>query len=192
MFSNTKFHVYCDHIIDPRGFEVPDYLVVAPHTDRRDLITGVCVLPIWENRIVLLDMYRHAVGARQLEAPRGFVDGSEDPPTAAIRELEEETGLVCHPDKLTSLGICAHEGSTIAGRLALFAATDCRTGGCLDESEIGLGKLTCLNFDGARHLLTEMKLEDAVTSLALHRFFITFLDRTEGQQSIDESVRVSH
>lgn len=47
-----------------------------------------------EGRVVLLEQYRHAVGRRLLELPAGKLDQQgEEPESAALRELHEETGL---------------------------------------------------------------------------------------------------
>jgi ADP-ribose pyrophosphatase len=164
--------VFQDHIADTRGTEVRDYLVVAPHTRRKDLITGISVLPVWNGRIVLLRTFRHAIGCVQLEVPRGFVDADEEPSAAALRELAEETGLHCTPDKLIGLGVCTPEGSTLSARIALFAATDCRPGEKVPEVELGLGACEYFSFPEALRMLREMSIEDVSTSLALHRFFL--------------------
>jgi ADP-ribose pyrophosphatase YjhB (NUDIX family) len=171
-FENSRFRVFGDHIVDSHGVEVKDYLVVAPHTRREDLITGISVLPVCQERVVLLRTFRHAVGCIQLEVPRGFVDVDEDPRAAALRELSEETGLCCPADKLVSLGVCTPEGSTLAARIALFAATDCQPGRSGNERELGLGGCEYFTFSEAWRMMREMSIEDVTTALILHRFFL--------------------
>jgi len=171
-FENSRFRVFSDHIVDSYGAEVRDYLVVSPHTRREDLITGISVLPVSERGVVLLKIFRHAVGKVQLEVPRGFVDRGEDPRAAALRELSEEAGMRCEPDKLISLGVCAPEGSTLAARVALFAATDCLPAGGQKENELGLGECVHLTWAEALLLLREMSIEDVTTCVTLHRFFL--------------------
>jgi 8-oxo-dGTP pyrophosphatase MutT (NUDIX family) len=59
--------------------ERPDFCTVIPHQD---------------GAFHLVEQYRHAVGARSLEFPQGaLAREGDDPPTAALRELREETGL---------------------------------------------------------------------------------------------------
>ena len=171
-FENSRFRVFSDHIVDSHGAEVRDYLVVSPHTGREDLITGISVLPVLKHGVVLLQIFRHAVGRVQLEVPRGFVDLGEDPRAAALRELSEETGLCCAPDKLISLGVCAPEGSTLAARVALFAATDCLPGDREKETELGIGGCVHLTWAEALLRLREMSIEDVTTCVAIHRFFL--------------------
>jgi 8-oxo-dGTP pyrophosphatase MutT (NUDIX family) len=170
-FENSRFRVFEDHIADSRGAEVRDYLVVAPHTSREDLITGISVLPVCDERIVLLRTFRHAISAMQLEVARGFVDADEDPADAALRELSEETGLECHREDLISLGTCTPEGSTLAARVALYAATKCRPGNHTLDAELGLGGCEYLSLAEASQRLREMSIEDVSTALVLHRYF---------------------
>lgn len=167
VFENTRFRVYADHIAQGSA-EVPDYLVVAPHTTREDMVTGVTVLPVREGHVMLLRNSRVAVGRECLEAVRGFVDVGEDPRRAALRELEEETGLVCAPDALIDLGFCMPEASTLACRLAIYAAAGCRPGGERDQAEIGLGEARWYTLAEAEAMLPV--LDDVSTALALHRY----------------------
>jgi len=171
VFENSKFFVYADHIADESGHEVPDYLVVAPRIQTPAMITGVTVLPIYENRIVLIRTFRHAVRSVVLETARGFVDPNETPEEAALRELTEETGLICAPDCLVELGTCFPEASTLQARVGLFVATHCSLSDRTDTSEIGLGELVSFSMEEAEGLLRNMSLEDVTTSLCLHRFF---------------------
>lgn len=64
--------------------------------DRVTFPNSVAVLPVhrksWE--VTLLKQYRPAIGKWILEAPAGTLRVGEDPREAAIRELEEEAGLV--------------------------------------------------------------------------------------------------
>ena len=171
-FENTRFRVFSDEIRDSNGVEVPNYLVVAPHTWRDDLIIGISVLPVCGDRVVLLKTFRHAIGRAQLEVPRGFMDANEDPAAAALRELLEETGLQCAPDKLISLGFCTPEASTLAARVALFAAIDCHSTGRTPDQELGLGKYAYYTLAETARMLRDMSIEDVTTALTLHRFLL--------------------
>jgi len=54
---------------------------------------AVAIVPILNNeQILLVRQYRYAIGRELLEIPAGTLKTGEDPQTAAIRELEEETG----------------------------------------------------------------------------------------------------
>jgi 8-oxo-dGTP pyrophosphatase MutT (NUDIX family) len=43
--------------------------------------------------VILVVQYRPALRAFSVEFPSGLIDGGEEPATAAIRELQEETGF---------------------------------------------------------------------------------------------------
>src|SRR5207245_4371225 len=90
-FENTRFWVFAAHIADSKGNEVENFLVVVPRSQRSNLLTGVVVIPVQDDRILLLNIYRHPVGQRLLEVPRGFLEEGEEPSQAALRELTEET-----------------------------------------------------------------------------------------------------
>jgi ADP-ribose pyrophosphatase len=172
VFENSVFRIFSDHIADSKGNEVKDFVVVAPRISTPELITGVAIIPLWNGQVVLLRTFRHPVQREVLEAPRGFVDLGETPEHAALRELKEETGLVCLPERLVPLGFCMPEAGVIAARVALFAALDCREENGSGSDEIGLGKRESFTLQQAERLLKEMVLEDATTSLALHRLFL--------------------
>jgi ADP-ribose pyrophosphatase len=46
-----------------------------------------------QQRVVLVRQYRHAVRSLVVEIPAGKLDGDEEPPEGAQRELREETGV---------------------------------------------------------------------------------------------------
>jgi 8-oxo-dGTP pyrophosphatase MutT (NUDIX family) len=58
--------------------------------ETRDWVNVIPVTPAGE--VVLVRQYRHGVKELTLEIPGGLVDPDEDPATAALRELQEETG----------------------------------------------------------------------------------------------------
>jgi ADP-ribose pyrophosphatase len=45
-----------------------------------------------DNRVLLIQQYRHATGGDIMEIPAGKLDPGESPEQCALRELEEETG----------------------------------------------------------------------------------------------------
>lgn len=57
--------------------------------------------------VVLVIQYRPALSAYSLEFPSGLIDADEAPETAALRELEEETGFSAqagHAVKIVQVG----------------------------------------------------------------------------------------
>ena len=55
---------------------------------------SVAALPVHDDgRVVLVQQWRHPVGALMWELPAGLMNAGESPAEGAARELEEETGL---------------------------------------------------------------------------------------------------
>ncbi len=119
---NTVFDIYFDRIAIGDGQRIEQYLVVAPKARNRGGVTGVAILPVVNGRFGLLRLYRHAVASEVWEVPRGFIDAGEATATAALRELEEETGLRCRRAALISLGKIFPEAGILSAQVALFAA----------------------------------------------------------------------
>lgn len=124
--ENSRFSVFLDDVTCQGQPSIPDYLVVAPKQLTDNLVAGVAVLPIVDDKIGLLRIYRHAIQSYLWEIPRGFVDPGELDRKSALRELEEETGLACADADLESLGLVAPEPGIIAGRAHLFVARRCK------------------------------------------------------------------
>lgn len=65
-------------------------------TAKRELVYhpgAVAVIPITaDNKIVLVEQYRKPLERALIEIPAGKLEENENPLTAAVRELEEETG----------------------------------------------------------------------------------------------------
>lgn len=61
--ENSRFSVYFDEIAGQGQASSRDYLVVAPKHRTESLVTGVEVLPICDDKIGLIRVYRHAIQA---------------------------------------------------------------------------------------------------------------------------------
>lgn len=72
-----------DYII----FNAPDWVIVIPELDEKFL---------------MVKQWRHGSKCLSVEFPGGVIDKGEDPLTAAVRELKEETGYIA--GKITKLG----------------------------------------------------------------------------------------
>jgi len=89
--SFKKFTAEIHEALLPTGIRKRFFRVRAPDS--------VTVLPIrGDGSVALLRQYRPAIGRWIYEAPAGTMEPGEDPETTALREVEEETGLV--PSKL--------------------------------------------------------------------------------------------
>jgi 8-oxo-dGDP phosphatase len=168
--ENSRWRVYLDHIADANGNEVPDYLVVAGRHPAPGNVTGVAILPIVDGNFVLLRSYRHALGREIWELPRGFIDEGETPADAALRELQEETGLICAAEDLVPLAFYAPEPATMTVRGALFAATRCKGVPKSGSGELGLDRLQVFTPEAMATLVAGSDLEDAGTLIAYYRY----------------------
>ncbi len=174
-FENKVWRVRRDHIRDDAGNEVRDYVTLAPKAapdaseGKAAPTQGVAVVACSKDgRIALLRNWRHPIGRWGWELPKGFVDAGEDEPTAARRELTEETGFAS-PFPLVPLGLVAAEPSSIAGFAALFLARDCKPTGATLDAELGMGRATLLDDDEVLALESAGEIFDALTLVGLAR-----------------------
>ena len=88
-----------------------------------------------DDRMVLVEQYRHGTDEMTLEIPGGAVDPGEDPETAAARELEEETGY--RASELIEIGRVDPNPAFLSNRCWTYLALGCRADGemHLDPSE---------------------------------------------------------
>jgi 8-oxo-dGTP pyrophosphatase MutT (NUDIX family) len=173
--ENQVFDVYFDHIVHEGGAEVPTYLVVAPKAVSPDLVTGVSVLPVMDDRVGLLRLHRHAIGAMTWEVPRGFVEVGEPAAVSAVRELDEEVGLRVSPANLASAGLMTPEAGIIAARVALFIARDCEPVRDFAADEMGHSAFVWFNLEEALAMAKSSEIQDPSTLLLLYRLAIDAL-----------------
>ena len=170
--ENGRFYVYLDHVRARDGYEVPDYLVVAPKTDAADMASGVGVLPCRDGNIGLLRLYRHPVSTVVWEMPRGFLEPGELTSVSALRELEEETGLRCPPKRLLDLGTILPEAGILRARVHIFAALDCEPAREFPREEIGHHEFRWFSRDEVESMVRNGAIEDATTLAAICRFLL--------------------
>ena len=115
-YDSDFLSVRTDAIVDPSG-EVHERVVVQPRG-------AVAVLALDEDsRVLLVEQYRHPVGARLLELPAGTLDvDGESALAAAQRELIEE-GDVTAADWEEFLALSATPGYSTE-RWQVYRATD--------------------------------------------------------------------
>jgi ADP-ribose pyrophosphatase len=94
-FNGKLLKVRKDHVLLPSGGYSTREWIQHPGAS--------AIVPIFKNGdVMLVQQYRY--GAKQvfIEVPAGKIDSGEAPDVTAIRELEEEVGLLC--DELIYLG----------------------------------------------------------------------------------------
>ena len=81
------FRLRTDRAISPRTRQPHDFIVI----DSVNWVNVAAVTP--DERLVMIEQYRHGSGTVELEIPGGMMDPHDSSPeAAAVRELREETG----------------------------------------------------------------------------------------------------
>jgi len=107
VFTSRVFFVETDRVTFPNG-TTHDVAIVRHRP-------SVVIIPIRDDgRVVLIRQFRPSVGRELWELPAGGVDEGEAADVAAVRECEEETGLVPeHVERIRGLypapGFCDEE-----------------------------------------------------------------------------------
>jgi 8-oxo-dGTP pyrophosphatase MutT (NUDIX family) len=96
--------------------------------DAPDWVNVIALTP--GGRLVLVEQYRHGTDAFTLEIPGGAVDPGEQPETAAVRELEEETGY--RAGAVHHVGTVEPNPAFLSNRCWTYLATDCSADGVVD------------------------------------------------------------
>lgn len=110
-----------DRVELPTGAVLDPYFVVeAPD--------WACVVPVLASgEVVMVEQWRHAIGRRSLEFPAGAIDRGETPEAAAVRELQEEAGVVA--GSLVPLAMVATEPARMTNWAHLFLAPEAKLEG---------------------------------------------------------------
>lgn len=89
------------NVVDQK-IQLPDGAIVSHSTVEHK--GAVVILPVTsDGKILFVRQYRHSIGQEILEIPAGSLELNEDPLSAALRELSEETGFSAK--KMVPLGM---------------------------------------------------------------------------------------
>ena len=157
VYEGHLVRVEFDHVLVPNGRESQREVVRHPG--------GVAVVPLdGDGGVVTVTQYRYPIGRTLLEIPAGKREGDEDPRLCALRELEEETGLI--PGKLTDLGSVFPSPGYCDEELHLYLAQELRQGQAHPDPD----EILCLRripLDEMVDMILRNELRDAKTVAAV-------------------------
>lgn len=124
---------------------------------------GVVVIPMLEDKIVLLDVFRQGTMRHEIELPRGCSEPSSSPEENAIREIKEEIGSEVL--SLTSLGTCVADTAWGTGDVYFFIAKIDRVRQLQKEENIESYSL--YTFNELIQMINQEKIQDGFTLSAI-------------------------
>ena len=168
--ANRLIEVFLDEVQGLSGETILDFMVVSPRQKSEHHVTGVAILPILDGKLGLLQIYRYPIGEYTWEVPRGFIDSGEKTQPAALRELEEETGLLCDPQDVIDLGTLLPEPGILAARTHLFAASKCRRDTVFKANELGHISLQFFQLEEFASMAQRAEIEEAHSLAVFYRY----------------------
>ncbi len=157
-----KFHgrvvsVHVDQVLLPNGHQ--SFREVVDHNG------GVAILALDDdNNVLTVTQYRYVFGREMLEIPAGKLEDGEDPASAALRELREETGAT--PDEFLPLGAILPSPGCYGETLHLYLARGLHFGAAQpDEDE--LLRVARIPFDEMVRRILTGKITDGKTVAAV-------------------------
>lgn len=134
----------------------------------RNGYNGVVVVPIYNEKIVLLEQFRHGTRKLEMELPRGFSDPGLSPKENALKEIFEEIGGKV--SKLESCGSVISDTGLTGGEVHVFICNLESIGNMSREEGIKGYKL--LSVAEIEELIYKGIIKDAFTISAISKFRI--------------------
>jgi ADP-ribose pyrophosphatase len=119
------------------------------------------------NNVLLVRQYREAIEKELLEMPAGGIDSGEDPETAVLREMQEETGYL--PGKVERLGGFYSAPGYCTEYLFLYLVTELTPSQLYAEDTAGIS-LVRVPVKEIPALLASDRIEDAKSIAGLYIF----------------------
>ncbi|QKR00379.1 NUDIX hydrolase [Metallosphaera tengchongensis] len=157
VFSGKKFEVHVDKVGLPNGKERE--LEYVKHRG------SAVIIPILEDKLILIRQYRPVIGKWIYELPAGSVEEEEDPLSTAKRELVEETGYEAE-DLREILRFYPSPGITTE-LMHLYLAHGLKYVGAKPE-EYEVIQVIPLKFTEVKNLLDKGEIEDGKTLIAIY------------------------
>lgn len=131
---------------------------------------GACVLYVKEGKVLLVRQYRYPYAESVYEIPAGKLDKGEEPIKTAIRELEEEGGLVA--DELKLLYVMYPSPGYTNEKIYIYQALSAHeTEARLDEGEYLDAEY--VDLEKVKEMLANGEICDGKTIIALQAYFLS-------------------
>jgi len=153
--------------LDVQKIKLPDGKIVD-NFHQLVLPESVVVYPaISEEKVLMLQSYRHGVGDITMMFPSGSIDEGEIPLDAAKRELLEETGY--KTDNWKFLGCFVPHCNYGGGRVHIFKATNVEYVQAAGSSDLEESELKITNISSLGRIVKSGKINSlsSVTAIAL-------------------------
>ncbi len=125
---------------------------------------GVGIVPVVDNRVILVRQFRIAIDKHILEIPAGRLEPGEDPEHRGRLELEEETGHVA--GRMVHVASCYCSPGFTNERDEIYLAFDLtKTAQRLEHDE--RVELVELTFDEVERMLANREFDDGKTIIGL-------------------------
>jgi len=160
VYHSKYMSLFNDKVMLPTGKKI-----TYARVELKDFVT---VLPITENKIVMIEIFRYPANRLSLEIPSGYVENGEEPRECAIRELEEEAGYKA--GKLRSL-CWFHPWTRSIRKAHLFLAEDL-TKGTQKPDETEQIEVKLLSTEEIKKKLETNKITHAPTIIALQKYLL--------------------
>lgn len=160
--------IYEGRILD---LDVKKVELINGKTSTREIVDhkdAAAILPIIDGQVVFVRQYRKAIESVITEIPAGLLDEGELPIEAAIRELQEEVGLI--PLDLKELGSMWPSPGFCNEKTTIFLATEFSSN-VLEPDEDEFLHIYRLPIKTVRALYVAGKFQDAKTACALGYYF---------------------
>jgi len=92
------------------------------YIEEKNSDNGAVILPVVDEQILLVQVFRPAHGRFFLELPRGYGQPGESSLDAALRELSEETGYLARPEDLSCLGSTRPNSAILTSCIDIYLA----------------------------------------------------------------------